>query len=369
MKYRYGYDEKKKLVRVAKVYSKNEHSIRLSLIDNHVISIIKKLKYNGYQGYVVGGALRDIILGKIPKDFDIATNAQPNKIKRVFRQSQIIGKRFRIVLVPVGKGSFIEVTTFRNNSEKDMSPFNTSIFGTMEQDVKRRDFTCNALYYCPIKEELIDFTNAMRHLRQKKLVPIRMQYTEDPVRMLRAIKFSIKCSLRLPLQIQLQVKMNAHLISQVSRSRMTEEVIKILLCGNSAEIMLSFFSFKLFKYMLPKMNTWIAESKVKKELFYESLLQYDAVPFEKKTRSGALAVFIKILVTEYVAMNEQEGKKVSIVRLLEEVKSWISPITPPNYELKQAIQSIIYPKNYLRLHSKNNQKRKRRYKKPPPLKL
>ena len=148
MLYRYGTDSNGKLVKKAVIYTKEEHKIPLENIDKDALQIIHRLKESGYTAYIVGGAVRDLIVGtKAPKDFDIVTDATPSKIKRIFRNSRIIGKRFRLVHVVFGTKIF-EVSTFRSNAEGSVG----NEFGTIEQDVLRRDFSINALY--PI---LIDF--------------------------------------------------------------------------------------------------------------------------------------------------------------------------------------------------------------------
>lgn len=149
---RYGKDEKGRPIKKAVVYIKDEHCIPSYKIDIDALRIVQKLKDNGFTAYIVGGAVRDLIVGRTPKDFDIVTDATPSKIKRIFRNSRIIGRRFRLVHVIFGQKIF-EVSTFRSTIEGSVG----NNFGTIDEDVMRRDFTINALYYDPIQEHIIDY--------------------------------------------------------------------------------------------------------------------------------------------------------------------------------------------------------------------
>ena len=140
MLYRYGTDSNGKLIKKAIVYTKSEHFITNKKIDPDALQIINRLRDAGYTAYIVGGAVRDLIVGNVPKDFDIVTDATPSKIKRIFRNSRIIGRRFRLVHVVFGSKIF-EVSTFRSNVEGSVG----NEFGTIEQDVMRRDYECSGL--------------------------------------------------------------------------------------------------------------------------------------------------------------------------------------------------------------------------------
>ena len=164
---RYGTDKNGRPIKKAIVYVKEEHGIQKSKIDFDAIHIITKLRDYGFHSYIVGGAVRDLIVGNIPKDFDIVTDATPSKIKKIFRNSRIIGKRFRIVHVIFGTKIF-EVSTFRSIQEGSTG----NEFGTIDEDVQRRDFTLNALYYEPVQEQVIDYVGGMRDIKKHIIRPV-----------------------------------------------------------------------------------------------------------------------------------------------------------------------------------------------------
>jgi poly(A) polymerase len=178
MRFRYSAEESGKPVRKAVVYTQDEHGINFSDVDPEAVSIVERLKSFGFETYIVGGAVRDLILGKKPKDFDIASEASPTRIKKLFRNSRIIGRRFRLVHVYFGPRIF-EVSTFR--SMRDGPTSNT--FGDIEEDVRRRDFTLNALFYDPGQQIVVDFVGGMKDIRKKRIrpiIPLAAIFRDDP---------------------------------------------------------------------------------------------------------------------------------------------------------------------------------------------
>ena len=179
-------------------------------ISKFAISVVNDLQKNNFQAYLVGGCVRDALTGIEPKDFDIATNATPEQVRKVFKASRIIGKRFKLVHV-FNRSELLEVATFRagNNQSKQDSNLITdssgkiirdNVWGTLQEDCHRRDFTVNALYYCPISKEIEDHNDGLKHINKKIIVsigdPLR-RFEEDPVRSLRAIRFSNKLNFKI----------------------------------------------------------------------------------------------------------------------------------------------------------------------------
>ena len=191
---------------------------------------------------MVGGSVRDLLLGKRPKDFDVATNATPNQIKKLFRNARIIGRRFKLVHILYGR-EVIEVATFRGNDEIESANQITNesgmlvrdnVYGTLEDDVWRRDFTINSLYYNLEDSSIIDFTGGVNDVRQgvvRLLGNALTRYQEDPVRMLRAVRFSAKLHFTLAPETAAPIKTLSPLLENISSSRLFDEITKLSQCG------------------------------------------------------------------------------------------------------------------------------------------
>ena len=213
------------------------HHLDMNALSFAAEKVISRLQQAGFEAYVVGGAVRDLLQGVEPKDFDVATNAKPEEIRQVFRRSRIIGRRFQIVHVMIGPET-IEVTTFRGgdkgvqNEQGRIMKDNT--YGTLEEDAQRRDFTCNALYFDPIKREIIDYHDGVTDIERKKLVMIgnaAERYQEDPVRILRAVRLSAKLGFEVEEHTAAPIAKYAHRLKEEPPARLFDEVIKILFSG------------------------------------------------------------------------------------------------------------------------------------------
>ena len=217
----------------------NEHSLRTQLTDANALNVIKVLNANGFQAYLVGGCVRDALCGVKPKDFDVATDAPLEAVSKLFRRSRIVGRRFPIVHVRFGR-DLIEVSTFRQSiSDKVVHDdrgmiLRDNAFGTLHEDAFRRDFTTNALYYDPSNDEIIDFVDGIKDIKQKRLRFIgntRTRLAEDPVRMLRAMRFSAKLGFAIDPEILRHAKDSANSLEAVSPARLFDEFIKLFLNG------------------------------------------------------------------------------------------------------------------------------------------
>jgi poly(A) polymerase len=225
--------------------SAKKHQINQELISAAALKTCTGLQEAGFDAYIVGGAVRDLLLDFKPKDFDVATNAEPEDVRSVFRRSRIIGKRFRLVHVLWGRET-IEVSTFRghHHNEGDASVNDTgrilrdNIFGSMEEDAARRDFTANALYYNPVTQEVLDFHNGVADIKSRLLRMIgepSKRYQEDPVRMLRAVRLSAKLGLKIEKATQKPIAELADLLHDVPPSRLFDEMLKLFLSGHAIE--------------------------------------------------------------------------------------------------------------------------------------
>ena len=231
-------------------------------ISKFAISIIKELNKNDYQGYLVGGCVRDLLCGLEPKDFDIATDATPNQIRKIFKASRIIGKRFKLVHV-FNRTELIEVATFRSGEDqnnngnliKDQSGkiIRDNIWGSLEQDSHRRDFTVNSIYYSPLSKKFVGRKDGLSDIHKKNIVSIgdpRKRFSEDPVRCLRAIRFSNKLDFKIDGKIKDAIYEKGHLLSSISNARLFDEFCKIFLNGMAEKNFKKLTSFGLNKYLV-----------------------------------------------------------------------------------------------------------------------
>ena len=203
------------------------------LLDKDALKVVKTIHKAGFEVYLVGGCVRDLLLGLEPKDFDIATNAKPEQVHKLFKRSRLIGRRFRLVHVMFSARKFIEVATFRSGqvqTAKSGVIVRDNCYGSLEDDVVRRDFNINALYYDIHKHEVIDYVGGLKDLEAKEIHIIgeaKLRFSEDPVRMIRAIRFSEKLGAELSDEVKSCILEQASLLSNISPARLYEECIKL----------------------------------------------------------------------------------------------------------------------------------------------
>jgi len=254
-------------VLTANILAAKDAGINNDDISPKAIEVVKTLQEEGFQAYLVGGCVRDLLLNNKPKDFDVSTNATPEEIKQAFgRNARIIGRRFKLVHVRYGY-EVIEVATFRADaSDRDKVGRNEmsegdqgqllrdNVFGTIEEDVVRRDFRVNAMYYDPIGGEILDFMDGLEDLKSKKLVSIgdpQQRFTEDPVRMLRVIRFAAKLGFEMEPEALEMIEDQGSLLSHVSSARLFEEVLKLFHGGAAYDTYLLLRKYGLFRYLFP----------------------------------------------------------------------------------------------------------------------
>ena len=215
--------------------------------------VIERLKDAGYTAYLVGGCVRDLILGEEPKDFDVVTQARPEEIRQVFRNARLIGRRFRLAHVHFGR-EIIEVATYRAAPSADSEDDNGNVFGTLEEDAFRRDFTVNALYYDPDEGLITDYVNGLHDLAHARLRVIgdpEARFREDPVRMLRAVRFAAKLRLQLTEDGRRLLPVLGPLLQGVAPARLFEEVLKLFHTGNAAATYETLCEYRLFEVLFP----------------------------------------------------------------------------------------------------------------------
>ena len=249
--------------------SRDQHPVSRQLLSPSALKVLYRLNKGGYDAYLVGGGVRDILLGLKPKDFDIATNATPEQIKALFRNCRLIGRRFRLAHIVFGR-EIIEVATFRgHHDEKDQQDKKTSkqsehgmllrdnIYGSIEEDAERRDFTINALYYSSKDFKVYDFANGVKDVEDKVIRLIghpETRYREDPVRMLRAIRFATKLNMEIETQTKAPIKTLAPLMANIPAARMFEEFLKMFISGKAVANYTQLREYHLFKFFFPAVD-------------------------------------------------------------------------------------------------------------------
>lgn len=229
-------------------------------ISPNALKVLSGLHEAGFSAYLVGGGVRDLLVDKIPKDFDIATNASPEQVRRLFRNSRIIGRRFRIAHV-FYRQEIIEVSTFRAQISEPATAADphgriaNNTFGTVEEDAWRRDFTVNALYYNNKKRQVVDYTGGMEDL-QKKLIRIigdpAQRFHEDPVRLLRAIRLAAKLQFQIHLDTEAQLRQLPALLRHVAKSRLFDEVLKLFFTGHAHFTYQKLCEYDYFSALFPQ---------------------------------------------------------------------------------------------------------------------
>lgn len=255
------------VVKTPRVIKESEHGIDPSLVSAEARATCEALKRRGFEAYIVGGAVRDLLLGVTPKDFDVATNATPEQVKRCQRRAVIIGRRFQLVHVIFGR-EIIECSTFRAlegaGQRKDATGrvVSDNVFGEMWEDAARRDFTVNALYYDPQTQELFDYHNGYEDLKAKRLRMIgdpATRYREDPVRMMRAVRIAAKLGFAIEPSTEAPIPSMARLLENVPSARLVDEVLKLLTCGHAVACMSKLREEGLHKALLPMLDVIVSE--------------------------------------------------------------------------------------------------------------
>ena len=250
----------------ARVVPRSQHGVTRQGISACAKRVTSTLQAEGYDAYVVGGAVRDLMLGREPKDFDVATSATPERVRALFRRSRIIGRRFRLVHVLCGR-DVVEVSTFRGKHVDSDSETGTTdehgrilrdnVFGSREEDAVRRDFTVNAMFYDPSTEEIVDYCDGLTDLKNRRLRMIgdpTARYREDPVRMLRAVRLAAKLGLEIEPGTRAPIRELASLLENVPVSRLFEEMLKMLLSGQSVQCVRQLRADGLHHGLLPMLD-------------------------------------------------------------------------------------------------------------------
>lgn len=242
-------------------------------IDPDALKVVRRLQRFGFQAYLVGGCVRDLLLHRTPKDFDVVTSALPNQVRKVFRNCRLIGRRFRLAHIHF-QGKIIETATFRAcNPEAEREPDDPlirsdNVFGTQAEDALRRDFTCNALFYDPVARELIDYVGGLEDLVSRTIRfigPPALRVREDPVRILRAVKFAARLKFVIdPLAWAAMVRYRRELIRSAP-ARVLEEILRMLRGGAAEASFRLLWEAGLLDVLLPEVATYLARAPERSE--------------------------------------------------------------------------------------------------------
>jgi len=269
----------------AVILSRGEHGISRNNIDDHALKVLYRLHKAGYQACLVGGAVRDLLLGFTPKDFDVATDATPDEVNQLFRNCRLIGRRFRLAHIHFGR-QIIEVATYRANHDLSQSGIQDengrivrdNVFGELSDDVWRRDFTANALYYDISNFSVIDFVGGYEDIKRKRLCligDVETRYREDPVRMLRALRFSAKLGFEIDEKSKTPIYSLGHLLEDIPAARLYEEVLKLFHSGHAARSFELLLEFDVLKYLFPEAAKSIEQDDAIKKMLVIAMKNTD----------------------------------------------------------------------------------------------
>lgn len=271
---------------VPQIIPRSEHNISRADISRYALKVLYRLKDAGYQAFLVGGSVRDLLLGRHPKDFDVATDAHPEDVRALFGNSRLIGRRFRLAHVRFG-GEIIEVATFRGlgteeaaSEHREVSAetgrlIRDNVYGSIEEDVWRRDFTANALYYNIADFSIWDFTGGVADVQARRLRVIgdpEARFREDPVRMLRAARFAAKLGFELDPASARVIPQLAQLIDGVPPARLFDEFMKLFQSGHALQSYRQLRQYGLFEHLFPTTAAWLGPGTDARGRFLEAAL-------------------------------------------------------------------------------------------------
>ena len=304
------------------------------LFDLDALKIVKKLNKTGYEAYLVGGCIRDLLLGYEPKDFDIATNATPEQIQKLFKRSRIIGRRFKLVHIMFSARKFIEVATFRSGRSNPTSTkgmvLRDNFYGSLEDDVFRRDFTINGLYFDLQNSEVIDYVGGLDDLKKLQINMIgnpSERFEEDPVRMIRAVRFKAKLKATIDLNLNKSILNNAHLIQNIPPARLYEEVIKLFHNENSLDVFRELSNLGILKYLF---------SQTQEDSFISASLNNTSERIKTGSSVTPAFLFAVFLWSAHnKRLNELKKKKMSRIDLMIKASEDV---------IKKQVQQVMMPR-------------------------
>ena len=324
----FGFFSKKKAKEGPVVCARPDHCISRKNIDPDALKVLYRLSHLGYEAYLVGGGVRDLLLGRAPKDFDVGTSAKPNEVKRAFRNCFLIGRRFRLAHVRFGQ-KVIETATFRANSQSvgDIiehaaeGPMEDNTFGTPETDANRRDFTVNGLFYDIKTFAVIDYVGGLKDLKKKVIRSIgdpMIRFREDPVRMMRAVKFSSRLGFAIEKGTEKAIRKLHSCILTASTPRVCEEVFRLFPYGASAKAFWMLYDFGLMGDLLPDLAAFIKADGGEKSATWRHLEVLDRYEQAMHKRGYDVPNALRAAVL-YTAMARKMGAREALGTMLKSI--------------------------------------------------
>jgi len=317
------------------IIKRDDHCVSRKNITSATLKVLYRLHEKGYNAYLAGGAVRDLMLKRKPKDFDVVTDATPEDIKNIFRNSRIVGRRFRLAHI-LFRGEIIETSTFRASlSNENIDEEEPTIikdeeglvvrdnhFGSPEEDALRRDFTVNALFYDLKNFTVIDYANGLFDLNNKIIKVIGdpdKRFVEDPVRMIRAIRFASTLGFSIDKNDFESIKKNAHLLHLASPTRMYDEMQKLFFCGNSKTMFSLLEEASIIEYMFKEFYNWLNDDSKRKEWVLKCLDQLDR--WKRANLKINPALLLALIFGEYhkILINEKKGSKNKVNHPIKDV--------------------------------------------------
>ena len=334
------------------IITRQEHSVSRQLISENALKVLYRLHGAGYEAYLVGGGVRDLMLGGTPKDFDVATNATPEQIRQLFRNCRLIGRRFRLAHIMFGR-DIIEVATFRGHHQEQNAQLSVqsdqgmllrdNVYGTKDEDAERRDFTINAMYYNIADYSIHDYAGGVEDLEDRLVRLIgdpETRYREDPVRMLRAIRFAVKLDFDIEEDTAEPIERLAYLLSDIPAARLYEESLKMLQSGYGLETYHLMREYNVFEQLFPVISEhFTPDYSSNTEYMLDLSLDSTDIRVEENKRINPAFMFAAIL---WYPMIERAH------RLVEEtnINFYDAVMEASNQVLDRVVKRIAIPRRH-----------------------
>lgn len=339
-----------------RILERSSHSISRRHIPDNVLKVLYRLQRSGYRAYLCGGSVRDLLMGRVPKDFDIATDAHPMEIRRLFRNSRIIGRRFRLVHI-LFQGMTVEVSTFRREpaegraDENDLLVTNDNTFGTPREDARRRDFTINGLFYSIADFSVIDYVGGLEDLDRRSIRVIGvpdLRFREDPVRMMRAVEFASRLDFTIEPGTWEAILRHHGEILKASPPRVSEEILELLRRGWARDAFRLLLETRLLATLFPELAARLDQAEF--SYFWKMLEVLDRTvqSGRRVTDSVLLSVVLLPLVVDEIEREERaRGGRLRMGEVLLFVREIVQPICQrmalaagSKHQIEQALESL-----------------------------